>query len=126
MQFSASNGLEIGVQILSPKVIATVAHRINRPQDPPFDALMVPGIKPLNQPATIILPAHAFKTGDTIKIEVFAKNIKIKLNEKKEHTGLFTQFLLIHLDKHVQQKKVEKQEEASKKRDDFDEIWSSL
>lgn len=126
MQFSVTNGLEIGVQILSPKVVATVVQRINRPQDPPFDALMVPGIKPLNQPATIILPAHTFKTGDTIKVEVFDQSIRIRLNERKEHTGLFTQFLFTHLDQHVQQKKVEKQEETSKKRDDFDEIWSSL
>lgn len=125
MQFSAANGLEIGVQILSPKVVATAAHRINRPQDPPFEALMVPGIKPLNQPATIILPAHAFKTGDIIKIEIFEQNIKIKLSDRREHTGLFTQFMFIHLNQHVQQNKVEK-EEASKKRDDFDEIWSSL
>lgn len=126
MQLRATTGLEIGVQILSPKVVATVAHRIKRPEDPPFDALMVPGIKPLNQPATIILPAHAFKTGDRIKVDVFDQSIDIKLGDRKEHTGLFTQFLFIHLDQHTQQKKVEKQEEASKKRDDFDEIWSSL
>ncbi|MDT8451288.1 MAG: hypothetical protein RQ936_00925 [Gammaproteobacteria bacterium] len=126
MQFTTANGLEIGVQTLSPKVIATIVHRINRPQDPPFDALMVPGIKPINQPATIILPAQTFKTGDTIKVEIFDRNIEIKLSDRKEHTGLFTQFLFIHLDQHVQQKNVEKQEEVSKKRDDFDEIWSSL
>ncbi|MCK4703921.1 MAG: hypothetical protein KAT90_00445, partial [Gammaproteobacteria bacterium] len=62
MQFTPKIGLEIGVQVLSPKVIAAKAHRCNKPDEAPFEALMVPGIRPLNQPATIILPAHAFKT----------------------------------------------------------------
>ncbi len=126
MQFTAQNGLEIGVQVLSPKVIAAQAHRYNRPGEMPFDALMVPGIRPLNQPATIILPAHAFKTGDKLKVEVFEQNIVIKLSEKKEHTGSFTQFQFIHIEQNAQKKKVEKKQEASKKKDDFDEIWSSL
>jgi hypothetical protein len=126
MQFTSANGLEIGVQVLSPKVIAAQVQRLNRLDEAPFDALMVPGIRPLNQPATIVLPAHAFKTGDKLRVEVFEQNIEIKLGDKKEHTGSFTQFQFIHLEQDIQKKKIEKQQEAEKKKDDFDEIWSSL
>lgn len=126
MQFTAKNGLEIGVQVLSPKVIAAKAFRYNKPKEAPFEALMVPGIRPLNQPATIILPAHAFKTDDKLKIDVFEQNIEIKLSEKKKHTGSFTQFQFVHLNQDTQTKKIEKKQEAEKKKDDFDEIWSSL
>ena len=126
MQFTAKNGLEIGVQVLSPKVIAAHAKRFNNLDEAPFDALMIPGIRPLNQAATIILPAHAFKTGDKLKVEVFEQNIEIKLSDKKEHTGSFTQFQFSHLERKSQKKKIEKTEEANKNKDDFDEIWSSL
>ncbi|MDH5710090.1 MAG: hypothetical protein OEZ15_00280 [Gammaproteobacteria bacterium] len=126
MQFTAKHGLEIGVQVISPKVIAARVHRLHRPDETPFDALMIPGIRPLNQPATIVLPAHAFKTGDKLKVEVFEQHIEIKLSDRKEHTGSFTQFEFIHIDQDKQQKKIEKKQEAEKKKDDFDEIWSSL
>ena len=126
MQFTSEHGLEIGVQVLSPKVIAAEAHRLNRSEEEPFEALMIPGIRPLNQPATIVLPAHAFKTSDKLKIEVFDQHIEIKLSEKKEHTGSFTQFLFVHLEQEIKKQKIEKKEEAIKKKDDFDEIWSSL
>jgi hypothetical protein len=126
MQFTLEYGLEIGVQVLSPKVISARVHRINRPGEAPFDALMIPGIRPLNQPASIILPAHAFKTGDKLKAEVFDQNIEISLSDKKEHTGSFTQFQFAHADQQIRQQQIEKKEEAIKKKDDFDEIWSSL
>lgn len=126
MQFTLEYGLEIGVQVLSPKVISARVHRINRSGEAPFDALMIPGIRPLNQPASIILPAHAFKTGDKLKAEVFDQNIEISLSDKKEHTGSFTQFQFAHADQQIRQQQIEKKEEAIKKKDDFDEIWSSL
>ncbi len=126
MQFTTKNGLEIGVQVLSPKVIAAQAHRFNKRDEAPFNALMMPGIRLLNQAATIILPAHAFKTGDKLKVEVFEQNIVIKLNEKKEHTGSFTQFQFIHVEQQTQKKKIEKKQGTSKRKDNFDEIWSSL
>ncbi|MCW8924174.1 MAG: hypothetical protein OQK69_11175 [Gammaproteobacteria bacterium] len=126
MQFTSANGLEIGVQVLSPKVIAAQVQRANRLKEKPFDALMIPGIRPLNLPATIILPAHAFKTDDKLKVQVFEQNIAIQLSKKKEHTGSFTQFQFIHLDPKTQKKSIKKKKEEIKKKDDFDEIWSSL
>lgn len=126
MQFTANNGLEIGVQVLSPKVVAAKAFRLNRRDEAPFESIMVPGIKPLKQAATIILPAHAFKTDDKLKVEVFDQKIEIKLSEKKEHTGSFTQFQFAHIEQLNRNKKIQKKEDASKKKDDFDEIWSSL
>ena len=126
MQFTSENGLEIGVQVLSPKVIAAQAHRFNKHDELPFEALMIPGIRPLNQPATIILPAHAFKTGDKLKVDVFEQKIEIRLSDKKENTGSFTQFQFVHTEQQIRENKIEKKEEAVKKKDDFDEIWSSL
>ena len=126
MQFTAQNGLEIGIQVLSPKVIAAEVQRVKKLNEEPFDALMIPGIRPLKQSATIILPAHAFKTGDKLRVKVYEQDIGIALTDKKEHTGSFTQFQFIHKDQQMQKDKTDKKSETSKKKDDFDEIWSSL
>ena len=126
MQFTKTHGLEIGVQVLSPKVIASEVQRINRLQEVPFDSLMVPGIKPLKQPATILLPAHAFKTGDKLKVKVLQQSMDIQLGSRREHTGSFTQFQFTHVEEGARAQKIKKKKEASKNKDDFGEIWTSL
>lgn len=126
MQYTRKNALEIGVQVLSPRVFSATAQRSNRPQEEPFDCLMLPGIAPLKQPASVLLPAHAFRPGDNLKIMVMGQAIEIKLNSIKEHTGSFTQFqYTTQADAEVSaQDQMKKSSEMNN--DNFDEIWSSL
>jgi len=126
MQFTQENGLEIGVQVISPKVTTATAQRANRPQEVPFDCLMMPGIKALRQSPSTILPSHAFKPGDKLVVRILEKKLEITLGETNEHTGSFTQFTYKSTDVDQRIKKQVKKEEASKKKDDFDELWSSL
>ncbi len=126
MQFTKANGLEIGVQVLSPKVLASEVQRLNRLQEQPFDSLMVPGVKPLKQPATILLPSHAFKTGDKLKVKVLEQSMDIQLGTRREHTGSFTQFQFTHIEEGARAQKIKNKKEAAKNKDDFDEIWTSL
>jgi cyclic-di-GMP-binding protein len=126
MQFTQKFGLEIGVQVLSPKVTSATAQRDNRPNEAPFDCIMLPGIKALNQASSTILPSHAFKTNDKLKVQILEHKLNITLGEIKEHTGSFTQFTYNNTEEHQQIKKQVKKEEASKNKDDFDELWSSL
>lgn len=92
MQYTQGNGLDIGVQVLSPKVITATVQRQGQEHEDPFECLMLPGIKPIKQPTTLLLPAHAFKIGTTLKINVYERSISIKLTTVAEHTGSFTQF----------------------------------
>jgi hypothetical protein len=127
MQFTRENGLEIGVQIMSPKVIAAKVQRFNRPNELPFECLILPHIKPLNQPMTIILPSHAFKTQNRLNIIISDDKMDIELGERGEHTGSFTQFQFKSTESRSRPKKLEKENEnTTRKKDDFDEIWSSL
>ena len=126
MQFTHEHGLEIGVQVLSPKVVTATAQRVNRPQETPFDCIMLPGIKALNQPSSTILPSHAFNTGDKLIVQILENKVNITLGETKEHTGSFTQFTYKNTVEDQRIKKQVKKEEANKKKDDFDELWSSL
>ena len=126
MQYFRKSGLEIGVQVLSPRVYAATAQRSHRPQEEPFDCLMLPGIKPLKQPASILLPAHAFRPGDKLNIVVMEQETEIKLNSIKEHTGSFTQFQYTSLAEADAAEQEQTQDVSEKNKDNFDEIWSSL
>lgn len=124
MQFISNSGLEIGVKVLSPKVFSATAQRSKRPQEKPFDCLMLPGIKPLKQPPSILLPSHAFRPSDTLMIVVMEQETEITLNSIKEHTGSFTQF---QFTSQVKTDVIEqKQKSSTKNKDEYDEIWSSL
>lgn len=126
MQYTQDNGLEIGVQVLSPKVMTATVQRINRPNETPFDCLMLPGIKALNQLPSMLLPAHAFKTADKLIIHTAEEKLNITLQETKESTGSFTQFTYKNTAEDLRIKRMAKKAEANKKKDDFDELWSSL
>jgi len=126
MQFTQEHGLEIGVQVISPKVVTATAQRVNRPNEIPFECLMLPGVKALKQASSTILPAHAFKTNDKLIVQILENKINITLGETKEHTGSFTQFTYKNSEVDKRIKKQAKKEEASKNKDDFDELWSSL
>ena len=126
MQFTHIDGLEIGVQILSPQVISATAQRAHRLDEAPFDCLMLPGIQALNQTSSTLLPSHAFKTNAKLIVRVFEHKLDITLGQIKEHTGSFTQFAYNNTDLDQRIKKQAKKEDAKKHKDDFDELWSSL
>lgn len=126
MQFTQQHGLEIGVQVISPKVVTATAQRVNRPNEIPFECLMLPGIKALKHASSTILPAHAFKTNDKLIVQILENKINITLGETREHTGSFTQFIYKNTEVDQRIKKQAKKEQANKNKDDFDELWSSL
>ncbi len=127
MQFSRDNGLEIGVQILSPKVIACTVQRTERKHEDPFNCLMLPGIKPIQQPSTLLLPAHAFRRGNKLNMHVYERDMEIKLGTIREHTGSFTQFQFAQLNADDTPDEDDSGNSSKKSDpDNFDSIWSSL
>ena len=128
MRFIRESGLEIGVQVLSPKVISAKAQRRNRPNEEPFDCLVLPGIKALKLPPSVLLPAHAFRPMDDLNIKTVDEDAQteIQLDSIKEHTGSFTQFQYTSKEVIEQKIREEKKKAAAQNKDNFDEIWSSL
>lgn len=123
MQYSRENGLEIGVQVLSPKIVTCTVRRLERKNEEPFNCLLLPGIKPLQQPATLLLPAYAFKKGGMLQLHAYERDMEIQLGTIREHTGSFTQFQFIQTDNKDAPEETNKKQSSS---DDFDSIWSSL
>ena len=126
MQFTQKNGLEIGVQILSPEVTTATAQRATRLDETPFACLILPDIKTLEQTSSTILPSYAFKTNDKLVVQILENKLNLTLGETKEVTGSFTQFAYKDTELDQRIKKQMKKEEAEKNKDDFDELWPSL
>jgi cyclic-di-GMP-binding protein len=128
MQYSRDAGLEIGVQVLSPKVISCTVQRLERKHEEPFNCLMLPGIKPIQQPSTLLLPAHAFRRGNALKMHVYERDMEIKLGTVREHTGSFTQFQFTQINEpdSPEDDNGGNNKATSSDPDNFDSIWSSL
>lgn len=142
MQFIRESGLEIGIQVLSPRVMSATVQRSNRPNEEPFECLMLPAIKALDLPMSVMLPTHAFRPGDKLKINILEHNqeqnqkqkqnqdhgetMEIHLDSVKEHTGSFTRFQFTPSELVEKMKKEEKNKSSARNKDNFDEIWSSL
>ena len=128
MRYIRDSGLEIGVQVLSPRVMSATAQRSNRPNEEPFDCLMLPGIKPLKLPPSVLLPAHAFRPSDNLNIKFLKEDAEtaILLDSVQEHTGSFTQFQYTSKELVEELERRKKKEDAARNKDNFDEIWSSL
>ncbi|MDH5735436.1 MAG: hypothetical protein OEY87_04860 [Gammaproteobacteria bacterium] len=129
MQYTQNNGLEVGIQVLAPKLIPCKVKRTNRSKEEPFEGLMLPGIKPIQQPSTLLLPAHAFKKDNTLSINIHERDIEVKLGSIREHTGSFTQFQFSQISGNPEPDNGggnEAKKEPSSKPDDFNSIWSSL
>ena len=89
---------------------------------------MLPGIKPIQQPSTLLLPAHAFRKGGMLNIHVYERDMEIKLGTIREHTGSFTQFQFSqsNKDKDHSNNDDEGKNDSSSNPEDFNSIWSSL
>ncbi len=132
MQFTHNKGLEIGIQIISPKVVMATAQRHRRQDEASIYGLILPGIQAIKQPSTILLPAHTFKTNDKLVVKLLDNKLNITqlnitLDSTVEHTGSFTQFTYKSTDedRHLR-KKAKETEATTQNQDDFDELWSSL
>ena len=129
MQYTQNHGLEVGIQVLAPKLIPCKVHRTNKAKEEPFDGLMLPGIKPIQQPSTLLLPAHAFKKDNNLTLNIHERNLDVKLGSIREHTGSFTQFQFSQLSDTPTPDDGggnNSKKETSNKPDDFNSIWSSL
>ncbi len=127
MQYHCETGLDIGIQILSHKLISCTIQRLDRKNEDPFNCLMLPGIKPVQQPSTLLLPAHAFRKDEVLLMHVYERDMQIKLGTIREHTGSFTQFQFsqINADEPFDRNKIKKNSDDDDL-DNFDSIWSSL
>ena len=88
---------------------------------------MLPGIQPIQQPSTLLLPALAFRKDNKLNLHVYERDLDVKLGTVREHTGSFTQFQFAPLSEDKPPNDDGKENKTTKNDpNDFDSIWSSL
>jgi hypothetical protein len=87
--------LEIGIQMLAPGAIVVQAGICDEKSsiENMMNGILLPEIKALNQPATLLLPSLPFRTGVTTTLQQEKNEKRIKLTQQLENTGRFAQFL---------------------------------
>jgi hypothetical protein len=94
MKFSREYGLELGIQTLSPGATAVwVSLAEGNHTGEQIRGLVLPEIKQLSQPESILLPTLPFQTGSVSIIERAGNKEEVRLTQLLESTGCFSQYL---------------------------------
>ncbi|MEJ2060848.1 MAG: hypothetical protein P8Y64_10240 [Gammaproteobacteria bacterium] len=125
MKFIETHGLEAGIQLLGPKTLLIQIHKINNRRallQRPVRALMLPGIKTINKPPSILVPSDTLALGDDITLSVFDRQMRIVLSEQLEQSSSFTQYRY----RGFQEEPEQSQDTSHQGKDGFESLWDSL
>ncbi len=86
----AEEGLELGVEMLSPGAVAVGTKK--RAGGEYTRSLLLPAIKALGQPATLLTAALPYRAGDHLLVNSHGKELRVELTKLVENTGIFAQF----------------------------------
>lgn len=131
MMSRAGGNIELGIQMLTPNAIA-IAARLESYNSGDrgsefIRCLMLPELRTIDQPATIITPALPFKLNSRIRIKLQDKQVLATLTRQLESTRSFSQFEFSVLNDDIRDEPVTTPED--KKDDtglDFDSVWPTL
>jgi len=132
MLSNRSGNFEIGVQMLTPNAIAVAAcldgGTGSEPSSDFLRCLMLPELRAIDQPATIITPAMPFRIGSKIRINLHDKSIIAVLTQQLEYTNSFSQFQFDVIDESTEGDTLNKMEQKTEMltEEEFDSIWTSL
>ncbi|MEJ2687787.1 MAG: hypothetical protein P8124_11380 [Gammaproteobacteria bacterium] len=124
MKWIENHGLELGVQMLSPGAVAVglKAGKGNGRSAGYARSLLLPEIRAIAQPATLLTPALPYRVDDTVTVYSHGKETRVRLTKMVENTGTFAQFHFSPLETRNGLPRAGK----SPQDPDFEGIWDSI
>ena len=122
LKSNADKSLQMGIETLNPNGAAVGIRPASSPNAPLQRALMLPELKNLKQPACLITSPVQWREGHKITINMVGKEIPATLTKSVQNTGLFAEFQF----EINQQQGQPEQTKATDKKQDFNQIWSSI
>ncbi len=116
------NSLQMGLEILNPDAAAIGIRAASTPNAPLQRSLMLPELKNLKQPASLILNPVPWREGNRVMINMLGKEVPARLGKIIQSTGLFSQFEY----RILADEKKEDDNTTSSDITDFQQIWSSI
>jgi hypothetical protein len=98
MKQNTERGLELGVEMLSPGAVAIGTRNHKAKGSEYVRSLLLPAIKAIGQPATLLTPALPYHVGDVVSVSSHGKEARVELTKVVENTGSFAQFQFRPLD----------------------------
>ncbi len=119
-------GTQLGIELLAPKAESGAAQLLQKTgQNGAYmRSLLLPAIKAIAQPATLILPRMPFRTGNKIDLLHNDNNGRQQLTKRIISTNSFSQFQF--RSSGVKPSPQALQQDADLKDDDFDSLWNKL
>ncbi len=123
-------GTQIGIELLAPSAQPCGVQLLQKTGDPSeyLRGLLLPELRGIGQPATLITPRLPFQSGQKVSIRLSGAEGKCQLERRISATGSFSQF---ELSESKSMKDIAKEPEqptinVSEEDDDFDSLWPSL
>jgi len=117
-------GLMLGIEMLTPDAAAIGIRAVNNARHDYQRTLMLPELKAVNQPTTLITSAVPYRTGQQFVINILGKEILIKLSKQLVNTGLFAQFQFEIMEQQTAIQKPAASEDDTES--DFSGVWTSI
>lgn len=120
-------GTQLGIELLAPKAEIGAARLLQKTgsNGPMMRALLLPAIKAIAQPATLLLPRMPFRTGNKIELMFETEQGRYQLTKRLASTSSFGQFQF-RATGGAQQRHTNLQSTPTSIDDDFDSIWNKL
>lgn len=121
------HGAQLGIEVLSPKAKPCGARVIKKTGESTeyMRTLLLPELKAIGRPATLITPALTFRAGYKIGLNLDGEDVKAHLSKQVSATPSFCQFEFSLLNRpNAGSTEVPGQESSGE--EDFDSIWASL
>ena len=122
---TAEHHLQLGIEMLNPNAAAIGIRPVaGYEQENNFQrTLLLPEIKAINQPATLITSPVQWRSGHQATLNVLGKEMHVALTQVVQITGLFSQYQF-----EIQEKKKEPvlQQTSHAGEIDFGQIWSTI
>ena len=123
-----NQGTQLGVELLAPKAEVAIARLLQKTgsNGPQMRALVLPAIKAIAQPATLLLPRVPFRTGNKIELMHEELNGRYQLSKSLVSTSSFSQFQFRTAGVTANQKSTVSSTPDGLLEDDFDSLWNKL
>lgn len=122
------HGAQLGIEVLAPKAKPCGARVIKKTGDATeyMRTLLLPELKAINRPATLITPALTFRSGYKLVLNLDGEEIKAHLTKQVSATPSFCQFEFQLMRRPQENEEESAQGSNASSDDDFDSIWASL
>lgn len=122
------HGAQLGIEVLAPKAKPSGARVIKKTGESSeyMRTLILPELKSIGRPATLITPALTFRAGYKVGLNLEGGEVKISLARQVSATPSFSQFEFSQLNKPAAGPDDSPSLQASGDEEDFDSIWASL